>query len=262
MRQRIVTGIIGIIPVILILICNSLIVKIAVGVVSLYALHEMYLTIGIRKHLLLYITGMAFSIAFLCLGNINYILFTAVILLLFILLCKHKSVSVSDISITLFMVFYIVYTMSHITLTRELEFGNIYIYVIFIGAFATDTFAYFTGVTIGKHKLCPEISPKKTIEGAVGGIIGAIICFLCIGLVVEYFSLGNVNYYLLTLLGLLCGIFSELGDLAASIIKRQYNIKDYGNILPGHGGIMDRLDSIIFIAPIVYYFVKYFTILS
>ncbi|MBR4029898.1 MAG: phosphatidate cytidylyltransferase [Clostridia bacterium] len=262
MRQRIITGIIGIIPVILILISNSLTVRIAVGIVSLYALHEMYSAIGIRKNFLLYIAGMVLSIAFLCLGNITSVLFPSVIVLLTILLSNHKSISISDVSVALFMVLYIVYTMSHITLTRELEFGNIYIYVIFIGAFATDTFAYFTGVTIGKHKLCPEISPKKTIEGAVGGIVGVIICFLCIGLVVEHFSLANVNYYLLILLGLLCGVFSELGDLAASIIKRQINIKDYGKILPGHGGIMDRLDSIIFIAPIVYYFVKYFTVLS
>jgi len=150
--------------------------------------------------------------------------------------------------------------MLHIVTTRQLEAGNLYIFLIFIGAFATDTCAYFVGVLFGKHKLCPKISPKKTIEGAIGGEIGTVILMLAFGYVAGNVANVNVNYLSLGILGVLSGLFSQLGDLTASIIKRQYGVKDYGNLLPGHGGIMDRIDSIVLMAPLVYYFVTNFCV--
>ena len=131
----------------------------------------------------------------------------------------------------------------------------------------TDTFAYFTGMAIGGKKLCPEISPKKTIAGAVGGIVGGIAASVMVFLLFDFYgvfdSMNNVNVHALTtnmnvslaiymVIGLVGAVVSEVGDLAASWIKRRAGIKDFGKIFPGHGGIMDRLDSILFVLPIIY----------
>lgn len=137
---------------------------------------------------------------------------------------------------------------------------------LFIPVF-TDTFAYFTGMAIGGKKLCPEISPKKTIAGAVGGIVGGIAASVMVFLLFDFYgvfdSMKNVNVHALTtninfslaiymVIGLVGAVVSEVGDLAASWIKRRAGIKDFGKIFPGHGGIMDRLDSILFVLPIIY----------
>ncbi|HSH36827.1 phosphatidate cytidylyltransferase, partial [Schnuerera sp.] len=124
---------------------------------------------------------------------------------------------------------------------------------IFIIAWGTDTFAYLTGSLFGKNKLCPKLSPKKTVEGSIGGIIGSIILTL---IFVKYYGLFPIwKFFLLAFLG---SIIAQLGDLNASKIKRVTGIKDYGFIMPGHGGILDRFDSILFTAPFVYYFVNFF----
>ncbi len=267
MRQRIITGLIGGAVVLLILISNVTILRIAVGIISLYALHEMYTAVGLNKNIMLYIAGLLFAavavfIEKLSFNTVTPIVFIYVVIMFVIMLIYHKSLRVTDIALSLFMMVYIVYTMAHIVFVRNLPNGSFNIFLIFVGAFGTDTFAYFVGVSLGKHKLCPEISPKKTLEGAVGGIIGVALCYFILGWIVQFFFDVQVHYVYLLLLGLLCGVFSEIGDLAASLIKRQYNIKDYGHILPGHGGIMDRIDSIIFIAPLVYYFIKNLPVLG
>ena len=121
----------------------------------------------------------------------------------------------------------------------------------FVGAALTDTFAYFGGTLFGKHKLAPQISPKKTVEGAViGAVFGSLSVLLTGTLFQRYFGI-SVPLYLYAILGVALGILSQVGDLTASIIKRQFSIKDYGNIMGAHGGAMDRLDSVIFISPIV-----------
>ena len=137
------------------------------------------------------------------------------------------------------------------------------LFVIFIGSWITDTCAYFTGLAIGKHKLAPSISPKKTIEGSVGGIVGVTVILAAYAAI-----MGNimdnitVNITSAICIGVICGVISQLGDLCASIIKRENNIKDFGKIMPGHGGVMDRFDSFIFVAPVVYYFLNAFPIFS
>ena len=146
--------------------------------------------------------------------------------------------------------FGLVYTglmISCIYLTRELPGGGYHVWLIFLSAWGSDTCAYCVGMLIGKHKMAPVLSPKKSWEGAIGGLAGAVI----LGIIYALFTHGPVGIY-----ALICGagaVISMIGDLAASAIKRNMNIKDYGHLIPGHGGILDRFDSIIFTAPIIYF---------
>lgn len=129
-----------------------------------------------------------------------------------------------------------------------MELGCALILLTFVGTWASDTFAYFTGYLFGRHKLCPNVSPKKTVEGFVGGIIGTAASVAALG-----YSFGFDPRYL-AILGVLQSLVASLGDLVESIIKRYTGIKDSGNLIPGHGGVLDRFDSVIFTAPTVYYF--------
>lgn len=130
------------------------------------------------------------------------------------------------------------------------------------GAWIADSGAYFTGVAIGKHKLCPEISPKKTIEGFVGGIISTAVVFVAAFFVYNRFIAENplelsvARYILVAVAGMVCAVIGTVGDLSASMVKRQIGFKDYGKIMPGHGGLMDRFDSVLFVLPTFYVFVK------
>lgn len=148
--------------------------------------------------------------------------------------------------------------LSFVYLTRELEHGIWFVWFIFISSWVSDTFAYcvgmITGKTIGNHKMSPKLSPKKSIEGAVGGVAGSVIFGCVYGNIIADNLNGLANPVLA--LGLLAGVgalISMVGDLAASAIKRNFDVKDYGKLIPGHGGILDRFDSVIFTAPIIYF---------
>jgi phosphatidate cytidylyltransferase len=126
--------------------------------------------------------------------------------------------------------------------------------------YSTDTFAYFTGKALGKRKLCPAISPAKTIEGSIGGMIGSIILTSALGILLNWVYNIQIESVHFVAIGLLGGVFSQIGDLTASSIKRYCGLKNYGNIMPGHGGIMDRIDSLLFVLPIVYVYSQLFMI--
>lgn len=159
----------------------------------------------------------------------------------------------TSIVYSVFGFMYITFLFSHIVLINELKPVEVILWLPFVTAWFSDSSAYFVGVSIGKHKLCPKISPKKTVEGAIGGILGCSFLTLVFGIVVNYFGTDYPLIHL-AVIGLLCGVTSELGDLAASYIKRFCGVKDFGNIIPGHGGILDRFDSIMFTAPTVFYY--------
>jgi len=141
---------------------------------------------------------------------------------------------------------------------RQGEWGIYYIILPFVIAYMSDTFALFAGMFFGKHKLAPTLSPKKTREGAVGGVLGAIVGGLIFGFVMSHFFQLTPNYAALAIYGLLGSPVSQLGDLSFSYIKRQYGIKDFGKIFPGHGGVLDRVDSLIFCAPFVEILITWF----
>lgn len=161
------------------------------------------------------------------------------------------SLSFSDVAASFVTTFYITLAFTAILLLRFGTNGQYYYLLCFLGAWITDSFAYFTGVFFGRHKLIPEISPKKTIEGSVGGILFCVASFLVFGLVVSRFTGSTPNYLVLACLGLLVSVLSQIGDLIASLIKREHGVKDYGKIFPGHGGVMDRFDSVIATAPLL-----------
>lgn len=124
-----------------------------------------------------------------------------------------------------------------------------YLLLPFLLSFACDTFAYFTGLAIGKHKLAPKVSPKKTVEGAIGGLAGNLVCGLLFAYVMNRWFGGSISYWPMAVLSLFCGAVAQLGDLSFSLIKREFGIKDYGKIFLAHGGVLDRFDSVLFVAP-------------
>ena len=132
-----------------------------------------------------------------------------------------------------------------------------YLLLPFLFSFACDTFAYFTGRAIGKHKLAPSVSPNKTVEGAIGGLIGNVVCGLLFAWVMNTWFEQSLSFGWMTLTGLGCGVVAQLGDLSFSLIKREFGIKDYGRIFLAHGGVMDRFDSVLFVAPIMAWLMPY-----
>lgn len=147
---------------------------------------------------------------------------------------------------------YVVITFSSLLFLRRMEVGAYLFMLVFVGAWMTDSFAYFVGKFTGKRKLCPLLSPKKTVEGALGGWVGCIVCFLLYGLIIEICTEKTANYLFLILTGAVVGIVSQLGDLLMSALKRRVNLKDFSNILPGHGGILDRFDSVMAVSTFLY----------
>ncbi len=142
------------------------------------------------------------------------------------------------------------YLFTSLVRIRQMEAGRFFIIVPFILAFLSDSGAYFAGIFFGKHKLAPDISPKKTVEGLAGGVLGAMLGMLLYGLVLQLAFKFEVNYFYALLYGALGSLTAAFGDLCFSVIKRQTGIKDYGNLIPGHGGILDRFDSMIFVGPL------------
>lgn len=170
--------------------------------------------------------------------------------------------SVDKVLMTYFGVMYVPVMMSYMYLVRSYNGDGVFTFwLIFVSSWACDTCAYLVGVICGKHKMTPVLSPKKTIEGAIGGVIGAAVIGavygICIGGKLSHIDSG-IAPVLFAAIGAVGGLISMIGDLCASAIKRNYDIKDYGKLIPGHGGIMDRFDSVIITAPLIYYLIVYF----
>jgi phosphatidate cytidylyltransferase len=159
---------------------------------------------------------------------------------------------VTDVGATLLICLYIIAGFSGLLHLRDLADVGQYVYLlVFLGAWMTDTFAYFCGRLFGRHKLAPLVSPKKTVEGSVGGILFCALSFLAYGLLVERFFPVECNLLVMALAGVAVSVVSQIGDLAMSVIKRQQGIKDYGKLFPGHGGVLDRFDSVLAVAVVL-----------
>ena len=252
---RTISGVIGLFLLINIVLKGGFPLLLSIYLLSIIGLREFYKAMEKRRLIPSYGIGYLFTTGLfinnLSLFNNLEILLTFTIIILLIFTVIKKDITIEDVSITILGMLYIPFLLFHI---NKLD-NNIYIWLIFIISFGTDTFAYISGNLFGKNKLCPEISPNKTIEGSIGGIIGSTL--LSFGYAV-YFQLGPI--WKIIILGIICSILSQLGDLIASKIKRATGIKDFGYIIPGHGGVLDRFDSIIFTAPVIYYYVSSFLI--
>ena len=167
-------------------------------------------------------------------------------------IASRQTMQVEEMAMTVFAALVVPSMLSVFVLMADLEHARLYMFLPFVSAFTSDAFALFAGMRFGKHKLAPHLSPKKTVEGSVGGFLGAALCCVLYGLVIGK-VLGHAPvYWVLALYGLLGSLVSQLGDLSFSYIKRQYGIKDYGHLFREHGGVLDRFDSVTFCAPLTY----------
>lgn len=177
------------------------------------------------------------------------------IALMFVYVFGFSKYNANQVMNTYFSLIYAPVMLSFVFLTRQLENGIYLVWMIFISSWISDTCAYLVGVMLGKHKLAPVLSPKKSIEGSVGGIVGAAIVGGLFGAYLDSALYTENLVIILAVVGGVGSVISQVGDLAASAIKRNHDIKDYGKLIPGHGGIMDRFDSVIFTAPITYFLI-------
>ena len=177
---------------------------------------------------------------------------TSIVLLFINVIATSMKIEPKDIFATFFGICYVIGFLVFLPLLYSMPNGKFLIWYILIAAWGTDTFAYAVGMRFGKHKLT-KISPKKSVEGSIGGTIGAVVLALIYTVIVQRYVDLNLSYAFIAIATLALSILSQLGDLSASSIKREMDIKDYGNLIPGHGGMLDRIDSIIFVAPFAYF---------
>ena len=276
MKTRILTSIVGLAVLAVVLInFNTAVFDVAVALICLVAVHEAYKAFGFRKKdLYLYLPAIPFTLVVMF-GHAGAarqaILPLSFCLALYYCLCvikNHRTLSVEKLggfllfSAVIELCFYSLVELKRVLPAAEYHSDAVYfVLLVLCIAWGGDSAAYFTGRALGKHKLAPEVSPHKTVEGAVGGVLGSVILALALTDVygdianrVEAFTAGFIGpelYFLLAILAAFSSVLGILGDLFASAVKRQCGIKDYGTIFPGHGGILDRFDSVMFIAPFV-----------
>jgi len=251
-------------PFLIFLIVGGIFLKYGLMVLSLGGMYEFYKACKIKKYKPMEFIGYAMClIYYLTLGStLNGSYLTAIIVLaLIIMLCMpvvNLQYTFIDIAITLLGFVYVAVFFSLITLVNNKSHGAYLLWIVFISSWLCDTTAYYVGSYIGKYvgktKICPKVSPKKTLAGSIGGLLGSAAACTIYGM-----YLNNVGVSIpiihFVIIGLLCGVFCQFGDLIASSIKRYVDLKDYSNLIPGHGGILDRFDSILFSSVIVYYYI-------
>lgn len=265
MKQRIISAFFGIILLVAVMLGGNVVFDIAVVLISSMAIYEVISAIGLKRNGIMMLTSVCLPVLVMVMSHIHrgyifsvvYLFITVCLLLMLFTRGKYKFDEIAK-----YIAVSVIITLSfiHISFVRWFENGIICVFIIFIGSWITDTCAYFTGMAIGKHKLAPKISPKKTIEGSIGGIVGVTVIIIAYTFICANIINMSVNIFSLIAIGLLSGVLSQFGDLCASIIKREHNVKDFGNIMPGHGGVMDRFDSFLFVAPAVYYVLEFFPV--
>ncbi len=264
-RTRLLSGIILVAIALVVILTGGYLLLAVMATVSAIGLYELYRVFNIHKSILMIVgilcTAIYYGIAFVFANEFNYmVLFLAFLLvLLAIYVFSYPKYKADQIMAAFFGVFYVSVMLSHVMLTRLLPSGQYIVWLIFLCSWGSDTCAYCVGMLFGKHKMSPVLSPKKSVEGAVGGVVGAaLLTALYTYIFRTQMDLTTTEILILAVGAMLGALISMVGDLAASAIKRNYDIKDYGNLIPGHGGILDRFDSVIVTAPIIYYLAVYF----
>ena len=257
-KTRLISGIVLVIIALATIISGSWILFFTLLAVSLIGMRELYKVMKVSdEHVtVLELVGNLGAVLYYIamkadFGNYGTMaIIISMILILFDYVFRYPKYHAEQVMAAYFGVVYVAVMLSFIYLTRSLPDGKFLVWLIFLCSWGCDTCAYCVGMLIGKHKMAPVLSPKKSIEGAVGGVAGAAL----LGVIYAAATQGKMAEY-----ALICAVgalISMVGDLAASASKRNQNIKDYGKLIPGHGGILDRFDSVIITAPVIYYLAK------
>ena len=267
MKQRIITGaLFAIFMIAVAVLSGTYIYPFVFTLFSVIGTIEMLSCIGTRNSLRTAVPSIIYALVCPIVAyNFRYGVLFAVtmcfmVIMLMSLVFKNENVKTEDVCTTFTMVAYVAICFSSLIRLRYVTtgvgtdtgetIGQYFFLLVFVAAWITDTFAYFTGFFFGKHKLCPKISPKKTIEGSIGGTLFCVIAFLVYGIIISKVHPDfQPNFIGLAVVGLCMSVLSQIGDLLASVIKRTYGMKDYGNLFPGHGGVLDRFDSVLILAP-------------
>lgn len=263
MKVRLITSALGAALFFVLLLAHPIVFQIAAVIVSLMATYEIYSVTGIVKKPTIAVTGV-FQVALTVLfgwghlGKIDYSISFFVLALYLayifaIMVFDYKKVKLNDGAICFMASVAMALCFSYIVPLRAVDDGVLLIVALFAATWGGDGGAYFIGIRFGKHKLSPVLSPKKTVEGAFGGVLGSVVAMGIYALVVTYALDMKCNIAMLMVMGVGCSILGPVADIATSAIKREYNVKDYGNILPGHGGVLDRFDSTLLTMPFVYF---------
>lgn len=262
MNQRYI-GALVLAPLLVFIFLGGYFLKLSVLFLSLGGMYEFYKVTKVKGYKPIELVGYI-----LCIGYNIYIsigldvkiatgVFLLVVFLLMIIPVIDTNINFVDIALTILPCFYVVVFFSFILLISMMNNGRYLLWLIFISSWSCDTLAYYFGRAFGKHKLIPKVSPKKTVEGALGGLLGSILGCTIYGFIISKYGV-DIALYNYIIIGILGGIFGQLGDLVASSIKRSAGVKDYSNLIPGHGGILDRFDSILFVAVVVFYYISVF----
>ncbi len=276
MKTRVITALVGIVVLVLVMLTfNTMVFNLVVAAVALIGMHEVYAALGFdRKDWLLYAVQVPYTLLVMLSsyqkprGAVMAASFALILFYCIYLVVRNGTVSYQKVSGLLMfsgIIVFCFYSLIHLKVLLPVEQYSydaiFFILLILCFAWGGDTCAYFAGRAFGKHKLCPKVSPKKTVEGAVGGVLGTMLFGVIITVIysvvadrTEAFTRSNIGvsmYLIIALLGVVAAVLGIYGDLFASVVKRQCGIKDYGTIFPGHGGILDRFDSVMFIAPFV-----------
>ncbi len=258
-KTRLISGIVLVAAALVLILAGGDVLLLSVLVVSEIGLYELFRVFKIERAApgiagyiaaALYYANLRFS--FLP-GDMAFVL-GFLLLLLFAYVFTYPKYRTEQVMASFFGVFYVAVMLSFVYQTRMLPAGAYIVWLIFLCSWGCDTCAYCVGVLIGKHKMAPKLSPKKSVEGAIGGIAGtAALAALYAFFLRDAMGISGGQILALSAISAAGALVSMVGDLAASAIKRNYDIKDYGNLIPGHGGILDRFDSVIVTAPLVYF---------
>lgn len=273
MLKRILSGVVGISFIIAVIILSGripIVIDIFAAAVCTIAVGEFANATKTLKYWQLSFPSMAFAVLYPMLmnyGMIGVISYLYTVIMLSMMIFCHKKISFKEFAYIYSMTVIITLSLSTMIQMKDMDtvHSSFYFVITLALPWLADAGAYFAGSFFGKHKLCPEISPKKTIEGAVGGTIVCVLATCGVGWLfadIIFDRTVQINYLNLAILSLIGSLLSILGDLSFSVVKRAFDIKDYGNLIPGHGGILDRFDSVVFVAPFLYIMVAYLPIMK
>lgn len=263
MNKRYIGAVIYLVPTLLMIYLGGDVLKYGLLILSLLGLLEIYDSFdkkGLKPFKWVGFLSTIIYYFYLGTGKIDLVIVGFLMTLIMIILLAApvfiKGRGVVDSACTFFGVFYVSGLMSLIFLISLKEYGNVLIWLIFISSWACDTAAYFIGKNFGKSKIAPTVSPNKTYLGSIAGLFASVLFCALYGFITQkYFGLPYAIYHFV-IIGFLCGILNQIGDLTASFIKRDMGIKDFSNLIPGHGGILDRFDSIFFASVVIYYYIS------